>query len=132
VYVVLDAMPLTAHGKVDRAGLPPVTAHRPRPATPYVEPRNGTETALTALWADVLDRELIGVQDDFFALGGNSLQAVRIVAKARRRFDVELRAADLLAEPTVAAFAARIDGLLREAAPHGADDEAWWKHWREE
>ncbi|WP_405392303.1 amino acid adenylation domain-containing protein [Streptomyces sp. NBC_01102] len=132
VYVVLDAMPLTAHGKVDRAGLPPVTAHRPRPATPYAEPRTGTEAALTGLWAEVLKRELIGARDDFFALGGNSLQAVRIVAKARRRFGVALHPNDLLAEPTVAAFAARIDGLLRETAPHGTDDEALWKHWREE
>lgn len=128
VFVVLDEIPLTPNGKVDRAGLPPVSADRPRPPTAFAAPRQGTEAALAELWAQVLKREPIGSRDDFFALGGNSLQAVRIVARARRRFGVELQPGDLLREPTVAAFAARIDELLGEAAPN---DEAVWKHWRD-
>ncbi|MER5736805.1 amino acid adenylation domain-containing protein [Streptomyces sp. NPDC002262] len=131
VFVVLDEMPLTPHGKVDRAGLPPVTADRPRPSTAYAAPRPGVETELAALWAEVLKREQVGAHDDFFSLGGNSLQAVRIVARARRRFGIDLRPGALLAEPTVAAFAARIEDLLRESAPPGnAGEEAGFTHWR--
>ncbi|MDI1460724.1 amino acid adenylation domain-containing protein [Catellatospora sp. KI3] len=129
VFVVLDQIPLTPNGKVDRRALPPVTASRP--GTPYVAPRQGTEAEIASLWADVLKLDQVGSADDFFALGGNSLQAVRIVSLARRRFEVRLLPHDLLQDPTVAAFATRIDGLRQEQAADGGQGVPDWAAWRE-
>ena len=80
--VVLDALPLTANGKLDRAALPEVVAAT-APA-----PVSGTarETELAAIWADVLGVAAVGLHDDFFAIGGHSLLAVRVMAEVERRF----------------------------------------------
>ncbi|MBV1850530.1 non-ribosomal peptide synthetase [Catellatospora tritici] len=131
VFLTLDQIPLTPNGKVDRRALPPVTASRARPDTPFVVPRPGTEAELASLWRDVLKLDRVGSRDDFFALGGNSLQAVRIVSMARRRFEVGLLPTDLLQEPTVAAFATRIDELRGERAADGTDGVPDWAAWRE-
>ncbi|HZM78738.1 MAG TPA: amino acid adenylation domain-containing protein, partial [Candidatus Limnocylindrales bacterium] len=109
-FVILDQIPVSAHGKVDHAALAAIEA----PAhTAYVTPKPGTESELAALWAEVLKRVRIGADDDFFALGGTSLQAARIVAKARRRLCAELLPADLLKNPTITRLAQRADELLR-------------------
>ncbi|WP_176048875.1 non-ribosomal peptide synthetase [Paraburkholderia kururiensis] len=81
---VLAALPLTANGKVDRAALPAscddATAQRPV----RIEPRNESEHALAAIWKQVLKREDIGVSDNFFEIGGDSILSLQIIAKARR------------------------------------------------
>ena len=127
-FVLLDAMPLTPNGKVDRRALPEPgrddLRHR------YEPPATPTEERLAAVWAQVLDVERVGARDDFFELGGHSLMATRVVARLRRTLAVDVPLAVLLANPTVAALAAWIDrarqdglGLSRpplEAAPAGA------------
>ncbi|GAB1715821.1 MAG: hypothetical protein NTAFB05_08630 [Nitrobacter sp.] len=78
--VVLDALPLTPNGKLDRKALPEpdvVTAD-------YVAPLNEVEEALAAIWQEVLDVECVGVTDNFFALGGDSILSLQIIARARR------------------------------------------------
>ncbi|MFC9993475.1 amino acid adenylation domain-containing protein [Nocardia sp. NPDC127526] len=98
--VVLDRMPLLANGKVDRAALPtparPQRRHRP-PATP-------AEQAVAAAFAQVLDIECAGLDDDFFELGGNSLSAAHVIA----RLDGGIALRDLFEAPTVAGLAARL------------------------
>jgi amino acid adenylation domain-containing protein len=132
MFVAVDKMPLTPNGKVDRAAPPNPGNGRPAALGPFTVPTPGTQTELAALWTEVLKRGPIGCGDDFFALGGNSLQAVRIVAKARRLFDVELAPNDLLSDPTIDAFARRIDLLRTSApAPHDVGDDAEMKHWRD-
>ena len=107
--MVLTAMPLGDNAKVDRAALPePAARRRTGPAT---APRDAFERAVAEAWTEVLGADAVGVDDDFFMLGGNSLQAARIAAHLRERFTVELRLRDVFVEPTVAGIAR----LLREA-----------------
>ncbi|GAA1964512.1 amino acid adenylation domain-containing protein [Catenulispora subtropica] len=107
--MVLTAMPLGDNAKVDRAALPePAPRRRTGPA---VAPRDEYEAAVAEVWAEILGTGAVGVDDDFFVLGGNSLQAARIAARLRERFACELRLRDVFVEPTVAGIAR----LLRDA-----------------
>ncbi len=114
VFVLLDRMPLTAHGKVDRNQLPaPESAGR---SATYIAPRTPIEETLAAMWSEVLNVETVGVDDNFFDLGGHSLLATRIIARVNQTFHVELPMHKLLAMPTVAGLAAVVDESLRETA----------------
>jgi surfactin synthase thioesterase subunit/MFS family permease len=101
--VVLDALPLTANGKVDRAALP---APAPPGAATRVAPETPTQLRIAAVWSDILDGVDVGLDDDFFALGGDSFKAVRAV----RVIDPRLRVIDLFTRPTVRELAAHLDG----------------------
>ncbi|CAI8726110.1 arthrofactin-type cyclic lipopeptide synthetase C [Pseudomonas sp. IT-P260] len=103
-FVRLDALPLTANGKVDRKALPKpqLTALFSRE---YVEPQDALETALAQIWAEVLQVERVGRHDHFFELGGHSLLAMRMVAQVRQQLGRELVLADLFANPELAAVA---------------------------
>ncbi|OUC97475.1 non-ribosomal peptide synthetase/MFS transporter [Streptosporangium minutum] len=103
VFVVLDELPLTPLGKVDRARLPVPEA---APAAERVAPSTPTELRIAAVWADILGVEDVGVDDDFFTLGGDSFRAVRAV----REIDPALRVIDLFTRPTVRELAAHLDG----------------------
>ncbi|MFJ2709598.1 non-ribosomal peptide synthase/polyketide synthase [Pseudomonas sp. NPDC087346] len=110
-YVRLDALPLTANGKVDRKALPApdFTALFTRE---YQAPQGELEIALAEVWADVLQVERVGRQDHFFELGGHSLLAMRMVAQVRQRLGLELVLSELFANPELAAVA---DQLSRAA-----------------
>ncbi|MEU3415282.1 amino acid adenylation domain-containing protein [Streptomyces sp. NPDC006658] len=119
-FVALDAVPLTGHGKIDYAALERLAAERPAGGGGGVPAAPGTETELAALWSAVLKQDTIGATDDFLGLGGNSLQAARIVARTRRRFGVDVVLADLLDAGTVRALAAKIDTLHQQAGDPAA------------
>jgi amino acid adenylation domain-containing protein len=103
-FVVLNALPLTPSGKVDRRALPEPTDE---PGAEYVAPRTPLEEALAAIWQDLLGVERVGVHDDFFALGGHSLLATQAVIRIRSAIgDVPLHS--LFNAPTVAALAEAI------------------------
>ena len=102
--VLLDRMPLNHNGKLDRSALPAPTRQDGADAG-YVAPRNPTEEALARIWSEVLGMERVGVEDDFFTLGGDSLNSLRIVARMRTAFGVEVTPRDLFEEPTIAALA---------------------------
>ncbi|HUQ56446.1 amino acid adenylation domain-containing protein [Lentzea sp.] len=109
--VVLDDLPLTANGKLDRASLPPP------PPTGVVPPRDEVESLLTQMWRDLLGRPEIGVTDDFFALGGDSLVATTLVAQIRKATGRSLPVSALFRDTTVAQLA----DLVRRTDP----DEPW-------
>ncbi|HET7234051.1 MAG TPA: amino acid adenylation domain-containing protein, partial [Longimicrobium sp.] len=115
-FVVLDAIPLTPNGKVDRKALP---APEPVAAAAYVAPREGVEAALAAIWAQVLGVERVGAGDSFFELGGHSLVATRLLARVRAVFGAELPLRALFEAPTLAELAGRVSaargGGAREA-----------------
>jgi len=84
IFIVLDTMPLTPNGKVDRRSLPAPDRNRPELGEEYVAPRNPTEAALVEIWGRVLEIERIGVNDDFFDLGGDSLMVIKVVSQANK------------------------------------------------
>ncbi|MBT0774018.1 amino acid adenylation domain-containing protein [Kineosporia sp. J2-2] len=129
-WLVVDRMPLTTNGKVDRAALATaVAAGSPGsgPAGTGGSPQGALERQLSALWAELLGVEQVGRDDDFFALGGDSLLVARLVALLRERvpgvvtaeWEVVLR--EMLRRPTVAALAAYLRGL---SGTTGDDDSA--------
>ncbi|HEY4703726.1 MAG TPA: condensation domain-containing protein, partial [Streptosporangiaceae bacterium] len=111
VFVGLEALPLTANGKVDRRSLP---APEGRPeGLAYVAPRTPTEEALSQIWGEVLKLDRVGAEDDFFELGGHSLLATRVVALVRERLSLELPVRALFEAPTVEGLSRRLEALRR-------------------
>src|SRR5579863_6408186 len=103
--VVLDALPLTTHGKVDRRALPAPEGERPDLGTTYAAPRTPAEEVVAGIWAEVLGLDRVGIHDNFFFdLGGHSLLATRVVAQTRTALRLELPVRVLFDAPTVARF----------------------------
>ncbi|MGW5282969.1 amino acid adenylation domain-containing protein [Streptomyces collinus] len=101
-WVLLDALPLTRNGKLDRAALPaPDPAHAVR-RTPSRPPRGATETRLAGLWEQILRTGPVGADDDFFAAGGHSIDALRLIGRINEAFGERLSVATVMEHPTVA------------------------------
>ncbi len=114
-FVLLDALPVTPHGKIDRAALPLPAGIGSR-ATAYVAPRTPVEEAVAEIWTELLDVSggaKVSARDSFFALGGHSLLATQVVARLRERFGVELPVRTVFEEATLADLAARVDAARR-------------------
>ncbi|HEY54467.1 MAG TPA: AMP-binding protein, partial [Caldilineae bacterium] len=109
IFMVLDAFPLTPSGKVDRNALPAPTSERPELATPYVMPSNPLQRTLVEIWQDVLDIEKVGVNDNFFDLGGHSLLLARVHSRIQDVVGKELSMVELFRFPTVGALAEHLD-----------------------
>ncbi|HEX2252381.1 MAG TPA: amino acid adenylation domain-containing protein, partial [Thermoanaerobaculia bacterium] len=118
-FVALDALPLTTSGKVDRRALPDPSAADLAGGAEYEAPRDEAERTLAALWADVLGRERVGIHDDFFEIGGDSILALQIVSRASRA-GLRLSAAQLFQHPTVARLAVASHGAEAAPAEQGA------------
>ncbi len=106
--VLLDALPLTPRGKLDRRALPAPDAGAAAAVT-FVAPRTPTEERIAAIWSEVLRVERVGVHDRFFDLGGHSLLATQVVTRVREALGAELPLRVLFETPTVAALAARVE-----------------------
>jgi len=103
-FVILAAVPLTPNGKVDRRALPPPAAHSQVDGA-YVAAGTPAEKLVAAIWTQVLRLDHIGIHDDFFALGGHSLQATQVIARLRAACGVEVALHTFFATPTVAGLA---------------------------
>lgn len=100
-YTVMDALPLTSNGKIDRKALRPPAPRERRAVTGYVAPRDSLESQIAFLWEQVLGKDHVGVYDDFFALGGHSLMAARLFAQIGRVTGKNLPLATLFQAPTI-------------------------------
>ena len=117
-FVVLGALPLSPNGKVDRKALPAPDQDRREWQGAFVPPRTSTEQLLASIWAEVLGVTRVGVHDNFFDLGGHSLQAVQVAARALKVLGRTVPVKALFLYPTVASLAA----AGADAAPGGAAD----------
>ncbi|WP_204015254.1 non-ribosomal peptide synthetase, partial [Virgisporangium aurantiacum] len=118
-YLTVTDLPLTPNGKIDRTALAR-NGHQPLPAVaqPGGQPSTPTEQALASIWAELLDTDSnrLGVDSDFFATGGHSMLAIRLIARISEALDVELPVATVFGAPTLGGLAAAID-----TAAAGAD-----------
>jgi len=106
-FVLLDALPLTPSGKVNRRALPAPDRQRTSPVA-YVAPRTAIEEVIAGTWAELLNLERVSIHDNFFDLGGHSLKAVRVLARIREVFRIQLPLRCLFEATTVAALAEAI------------------------
>lgn len=104
-FVLLETLPTMPNGKVDREALPEPQSVRPQLDVPFTAPRTMTEKAVAAIWSEVLDVPEIGVHDNFFDLGGQSLKVFQILSRVFQDFGVEVPLRALFDSPTVADMA---------------------------
>ncbi|WP_433225118.1 phosphopantetheine-binding protein [Microtetraspora malaysiensis] len=120
-WVTLDALPLTARGKIDRTALPePERASAPAD----VLPRTDAEKLVAGIWEELLGVPGVGAFDDFFALGGHSLFATRVAARLRRTTGVEVPVRTVFEARTVAELASAVEDLLIAELDGMTDEEA--------
>ena len=110
-FVVLEELPLTQNGKLDRKALPLPDLLKAGTENDYVAPRSALERQLAAIWIDLLGVAQVGIHDSFFELGGHSLLATQVVSRIRRILDVELPLRTLFQAPTIGDLGRRIEQL---------------------
>jgi amino acid adenylation domain-containing protein len=101
LFVMIDEMPLTQHGKVDKAALPVPQHSLSRGGREYVAPRNGLQQQLVDIWEELFKLHPIGVTDSFFELGGHSLQMIMLIARVEERLGKRVTMAELFNDPTI-------------------------------
>ena len=119
-FVFLESLPLTPNGKVDRLALPARDRSRPELEVAYATPRSDVEKLLAEIWAEVLAIDSIGIHDNFFDLGGDSLAASRVISRVIQSFKLDLPVKALFDAPTVA----RMAEVVKQNETHRADDAA--------
>ena len=112
-FVVLDSLPVTPNGKVNRRALPAPDDATSASAPTFIAPRTAVEELIASIWSQVLGLESVGVEDDFFELGGHSLLATQVISRVRDAFGVEVALRRLFVEPTVAGLARLVEAATR-------------------
>ncbi len=107
-FVVLEEMPITANGKVDKKKLPEPTNERPSLASEFIKPQTPTEQSIAAVWKEILHLSEVGIEDNFFDLGGNSLLLVQLHARLQKIFGEQLTMVQLFEHPTIGSLAAQL------------------------
>jgi len=118
--VVLPELPLTANGKIDRRRLPVVTRERPQFSAAYAAPTTAMECTVARLWREILRIDDVGIHDNFFSLGGDSIAAIQVATRARSS-GLAITPLLLFQHQTVAELAAHLDS---EEAESGSDTPA--------
>jgi amino acid adenylation domain-containing protein len=120
-FVLLDALPKTPNGKLDRKALP--APEQSQIDTAYVAPRTPTEEIIAGIWAELLHRERVGIHDNFFALGGHSLLAVQVLSRLHDTFQIDIPLHTLFNTSTVAALSSVVEDIVLEMIEGLTDDE---------
>ncbi|MFL9453891.1 condensation domain-containing protein [Tolypothrix bouteillei VB521301_2] len=118
VFVMLDALPLTPSGKIDRRALPKPSTARHELETALVAPRTETEEILTQIWREVLRLKQVGIYDNFFELGGDSILSIQIIFKAKKA-GLQLTAKQIFEHQTIAELAAAANVTQTAKAEQG-------------
>ncbi len=115
LFTELREFPLTPSGKVDRQAL--LIMKRSNKEDSYLAPRNETESWLASLWQEILGKDKLGIEDNFFEAGGHSLLATQLISRIREHFQVEVRLKDFFTYPTIAGLAEHIALSRKTVAP---------------
>jgi len=119
VFVRLPELPLNRSGKIDRSRLPEPPSSRPELSGSYTAPDSAAERRVARVWQQVLTLDRVGVHDNFFDLGGNSVRLLAVLAALQEHPEyTDLTLIDLFRHPTVAAVAAHLDRAAEQGAPH--------------
>jgi amino acid adenylation domain-containing protein len=124
VFVRLGALPLTANGKLDRAALPEPGADNALDTTPYRAPESPIEIQIAAILGELLHVDRVGLDDNFFLLGGHSLLGTQLVLRAREKFGVTITLRDLFAAQTVGKLSSEIERQLIDRLDAMSEEEA--------
>ena len=124
VFVSLEELPLLPNGKVNRRALPVPDASRPELRKAFAPPENPTQARLVELWKNVLALNQVGIHDDFFELGGDSILATRLVSRVRRTFGIELPLRELFWKATVFELASVIEERVIEQLENLSEEQA--------
>ncbi|MGH9895423.1 MAG: non-ribosomal peptide synthetase, partial [bacterium] len=116
-FVMLDTLPLTPSGKVDRKALPAPDPSRPEQENLFVAPSTPEQKTIAEIWAQVLNVDRVGIHDNFFDLGGHSLLATQVISRLREAFSLELSLRSLFEAPTVSGLAS----VIEQAKKNGAE-----------
>tara|TARA_Y100001968_G_scaffold295894_1_gene303644 strand:- start:137 stop:1606 length:1470 start_codon:yes stop_codon:yes gene_type:complete len=108
-FISIEKMPLTSNGKINKMSLPNPKNIDTGRETKYVVPRNEVEKQLVVIWEKILNRDKIGVKDDFFDLGGHSLNAIRLINSINIKFDKKISLSELYRNPTIEKLQQQID-----------------------
>lgn len=100
-FIILNALPLTSNGKIDRRALPAPKSIRPQNSLVYVKPQSEVERMIAAVWQEILQIEKVGIHDNFFELGGNSLLLLRTQVKLQEIFSQELPIMEMIKSPNI-------------------------------
>jgi amino acid adenylation domain-containing protein len=117
--VLMDSLPLTSNGRVDRRALPDPAIDRPETGGAFVAPQTAAEEMLEGIWCKVLGVPRAGANDNFFDLGGHSLLGTQVVSRVREELRVELPLRAIFESPTLSALARRVEELRREGPAAG-------------
>jgi len=109
VFVWMEALPLTSNGKLDRRALPAPSHQRTELQQAYEPASTALQEQLVQIWQEVLDRETIGIQDNFFDLGGHSLKATQVMSRVQQVLGVKVPLRSVFEEPTIAGLARAIE-----------------------
>jgi acyl carrier protein len=108
-YIQLEQMPLTPSGKTDRRNLPSPSVSSISRKENYIAPRTETEKKVTAIWEETLEKDKIGVTDNFFETGGHSLKVIQLIGRINRSFDLDLSLRVLFDNPTIESLSEEIE-----------------------
>jgi acyl carrier protein len=122
-FVALEEFPLTPHGKIDRDALPPPPRETPGAAAGR-PPESALEERVAAIAAELLRLDRIGVDENFFALGGHSLLGTQLIARVRDAFGIDLPLRTVFEAPTAARLSAEIENLVRRRIERMTEAEA--------
>ena len=114
-FVELDSLPLTTSGKVNRKALPKPETAQIDSGTTYIAPRNEMEATLADIWQTILNREKVGIHDNFFEIGGHSLRAIRLVSLIQQSLNIQIKLSAIFANPTIAKLGETIAPFLAMA-----------------
>ena len=120
-FIPIEKLPLTPNGKIDWTALPEALETGSQSGIDYAAPRNSLEERLVEIWQNVLGRDKIGINDNFFMIGGDSITAIRFINLINQQFKLDLKLAELYSHEKLGQLAKKIDQIQGKAEPTGKD-----------